>query len=333
MVKVSVVVPVYNVEKYLAKCLQSLIGQTLKDIEIVVVNDGSADGSQKIADEFKERYPEIIKCVVKENGGVGSARNAGLERASGEYIAFIDSDDYVKADMLERLYDSAKKHDSDVAIGGNIYVDENGDVLREEIFSYGKECFNADETRDVLLSSIGVCNKIYRADFLRKIGAKFRVQKWYEDFDFIIKVLLSAQRISVVEDAFYYYLQRQGSIMNNSNLIRNLEILEALSETLKFCKERNLLEKYYDEIEFLALLHAYSAASVRIINADADKKDKLLALEEIKSYMDKEFKDFKNNKYIGSHLSRNKKIVMRLLDLKLYTLIGLMFKAKRVLAR
>ena len=93
MVKVSVVVPVYNVEKYLAKCLQSLIGQTLKDIEIVVVNDGSADGSQKIADEFKERYPEIIKCVVKENGGLGSARNAGLERPSGEYIAFIDSDD------------------------------------------------------------------------------------------------------------------------------------------------------------------------------------------------------------------------------------------------
>ena len=108
MVKVSVIVPVYNVEKYLTQCLDSLVNQTLKDIEIIIVNDESPDNSQAIIDKYAKRYPKIIKAYKKKNGGLSDARNYGIERATGDYIGFVDSDDFVELDMYEDLYKAAK---------------------------------------------------------------------------------------------------------------------------------------------------------------------------------------------------------------------------------
>lgn len=109
MVKVSIIVPVYNVEKYLKKCLNSLVNQTLDDIEIIVVNDESPDNSQRIIDEFEKKYPSKIKTITKKNGGQGSARNEGLKVATGEYIGYVDSDDYISNTMFEKMYNTAKK--------------------------------------------------------------------------------------------------------------------------------------------------------------------------------------------------------------------------------
>jgi CDP-glycerol glycerophosphotransferase len=114
--KVSVIVPVYNVEKYLAKCLDSLVHQSLKEIEIIVVNDSTKDNSQEIIDTYKTQFPSIVQSYIKENGGVGEARNFGLKHASGEYIGFIDSDDYVELDMYEKMYELACKNDSDLVV-------------------------------------------------------------------------------------------------------------------------------------------------------------------------------------------------------------------------
>ena len=115
MVKVSVIVPVYNVYDYLGKCLDSLVNQTLKDIEIIVVNDGSPDNSEEIIDIYKKKY-KCIKAYKKENGGLSDARNYGIKRAQGEYIAFIDSDDYVDTQMLEKMYQKAKKDNLDIVV-------------------------------------------------------------------------------------------------------------------------------------------------------------------------------------------------------------------------
>ena len=115
-IKVSVIVPVYNVEKFIDKCLNSLVNQTLKEIEIIVVNDGSPDNSQKIIDEYVKKYPDKIKSFIKENGGQGSARNMGMEKAVGEYISFVDSDDWLDLDTLEKMYFLAKKDKSDIVI-------------------------------------------------------------------------------------------------------------------------------------------------------------------------------------------------------------------------
>ena len=110
MVKVSIIVPVYNVEKYIKKCLDSLVNQTLKDIEIIVVNDGSPDNSQKIIDKYVKEYPTKVKSYITENGGQGSARNFGIYKATGEYILYVDSDDYIELNMAELLYKEAKKY-------------------------------------------------------------------------------------------------------------------------------------------------------------------------------------------------------------------------------
>ena len=125
MKKVSIIVPVYNVEKYLAKCLDSLVSQTLEDVEIIVVDDGSKDNSKQIIDEFQTKYPDKIKSFVKENGGLSDARNFGLDRAIGEYIGFVDSDDYVTAEMFEEMHSLAQKYDAEMVICNLQKVDEN----------------------------------------------------------------------------------------------------------------------------------------------------------------------------------------------------------------
>ena len=129
MIKVSVIVPVYNVEKYLEKCLDSLVNQTLKEIEIIIVNDGSPDNSHKIIDKYTKKYKNI-KAYLKENGGLSDARNYGLKKASGEYIAFLDSDDFVKEDMYQKMYEKAKSGNFDMIVCDLNYKSENSSVIQ-----------------------------------------------------------------------------------------------------------------------------------------------------------------------------------------------------------
>ena len=127
MPKVSVIIPVYNVQEYLRDCLESLVNQTIKnDLEVIIVNDGSKDKSQNIIDEYVEKYPELFKSYIKENGGQGSARNYGVKKASGEYIGFVDSDDYIENDMYEILYNEGIKKKLDIVVCDMAWVYEDG---------------------------------------------------------------------------------------------------------------------------------------------------------------------------------------------------------------
>ena len=162
MKKVSVIVPVYKVEKYLNKCLESLVNQTLQDIEIIVVNDGSPDNSQSIIDNFKQNYPEKIISIIKENGGQGSARNVGLEKSSGQYIGYVDSDDYIELDMYEKLYNKAITNDFDVVICDNFVVNEKNEKKYPEC-NYKNEHSTLE---NAFLGKIAVWNKIYKRKIL-----------------------------------------------------------------------------------------------------------------------------------------------------------------------
>ena len=128
--KVSIIIPVYNVEKYLKKCLDSVVNQTLKDIEIIVVNDGSPDNSQKIIDEYAKKYSQIAS-YTKENGGLSDARNYGIKKSKGKYLAFIDSDDFIDHDMIKKMYNKAVKENLDIVVCNSVEVYENG--LKREI--------------------------------------------------------------------------------------------------------------------------------------------------------------------------------------------------------
>lgn len=317
MKKVSIIVPVYNVEKYIAKCLDSLVNQTLSDIEVIVVNDGSPDNSQTIIDDYVAKYPDIIKSYTKENGGQGSARNYGLKKATGEYIGYVDSDDYVRKDMFETLYNKATQEKLDIVICGNYVVYENLTKKKIELNNYVLE----DKHDNAFFGKLGVCNKIYKKSLVQKLA--FRSKKWYEDLDFTVKALSSAKKVDYVDEPLYYYLYREGSTMNNSNIQRNLEILDAFEE-VKYEK------KYHDIIEYLAIDNIYISAIVRVINAKADKKIKFEAINEMKSYVSKNFKDFEKNKYLPL-LTNNRKIIYKLINKNKYWLVKLIFMIKKSL--
>ena len=318
--KVSIIVPVYNVEKYIEKCLTSLVNQTLDEIEIIVVNDGSPDNSDKIINKYVKKYPSKIKYYIKENGGQGSARNFGLTKANGEYIGYVDSDDYIELDMYEKMYAKAKEKESDIVICGSYNVNE---VTGEKIKDIDEIYFD-DLKLNAFFGRKAVWNKIYKKEIIEKNNLIFRSKVWYEDFDFTMNAIINAKKIDYINEPFYDYLIREGSTMNNSNVDRNLEILLAFDEVLKNKK----LDKYKEIIEFLAIDHIYISTIVRIINANADKTKKKEVINKLLSYMDSNFKEYKNNKYLYL-LPRNRKMVFKLLKMKQYTLIKYIFKIKR----
>ena len=322
-IKVSVIVPVYNVEKFIDKCLNSLVNQTLKEIEIIVVNDGTKDNSQKIIDKYVKKYPDKIKSYIKENGGQGSARNYGLEKANGEYIGYVDSDDFVEKDMYKKLYNKAKENNYDIVVCGNYNVSE--DYQNKNIDTFINN-YNTD-LENIFFGKMAVWNKIYKRDILIKNKLEFKEKVWYEDLAFTLKAIMNSNTFAFIDEPLYDYLIREGSTMNNSNVKRNLEILEAFNDILSYI-QHNKKEEYFSKIEFLAIDHIYISAIVRVLKAEADDKVKRETINKLIDYMNKKFPNYKNNKYINT-LSKNRKIIYKLINIKMYGLINLIFKVKK----
>ncbi len=321
MIKVSVIVPVYNVADYLAKCLDSLVNQTLKELEIIVVNDGSLDNSSKIIDKYVKKYPAKIKAFNKKNGGQGSARNYGLKHAQGEYIAFVDSDDYIDLDMFTKMYNKAKEDDSDVVICGM-----NNISLTNKISIDNNNFPNKD--LKILLGSMGVCNKIFKKDLIIKNNLQFRCNVWYEDIDFLVKILLDNIKISFIDDALYNYVLRTGSTMNNSNIVKNTDILLSFDEMIKYFKSRKIYDNIYEKLEFLAIYHIYIAGICRVILAKDKRKNKIKIINKLRDYLSNNFPNYQNNSYL-QYMSSNKKIIYKLLNLKWYNIIKIILVVKK----
>lgn len=319
MKKISVIIPVYNVESYIEKCLDSLVNQTLKEIEIIVVNDGSPDGSQIIIDEYVKKYPKLVKSYTQKNGGQGSARNFGIKKAVGEYISFVDSDDYIEHDMLEKMYTSAISNKSDVVICGNKVISMNYEIIK-----YEKANLFYNET-DIIFGKMAVWNKLYRKDILKNIN--FRSGVWYEDIDYTIKVLLNTKKISFVNECLYNYLLRPGSTMNNSNVQRNLEIITAFDEIIDYFKKNKKYLENKAKIEFLAIDHIYISAIVRIIRANVSRKEKKIIINKLKKYVEDKFPDFNKNKYLKK-ISSNRKNIYLLIKNNLYCIVSIVFRIK-----
>jgi glycosyltransferase, group 2 family protein len=321
--KLSIIVPVYGVEKYIDKCLDSLVKQSLKEIEIIVVNDGTKDNSQKIIDKYVKKYPEKIKSYIKENGGQGSARNYGLEKANGEYIGYVDSDDFIEKDMYKKLYNKAKEDNYDIVVCGNYNVSE--DYQNKNIDAFINN-YNTD-LENIFFGKMAVWNKIYKRDILIKNKLEFKEKVWYEDLAFTLKAIMNSNTFAFIDEPLYDYLIREGSTMNNSNVQRNLEILDAFNDILSYI-QHNKKEEYFSKIEFLAIDHIYISAIVRVLKAEADDKVKRETINKLLDYMNKKFPNYKNNKYINT-LSKNRKIIYKLINIKMYGLINLIFKVKK----
>ena len=225
--KISLIVPVYNVENYLEKCLNSLVNQTLQEIEILVINDGSTDNSQKIIEVFQNKFPQKIKAFTKENGGLSDARNFGIDRATGEFLAFVDSDDYVSETMMEEMYDLAKKHEAEIVICNLQKVDENGNVTQKLT-----QIPNLPEKIDLekhfsVFSDISyfACNKIFKRELFE--GKRFQKGMHFEDIELIPQILLQCKTLAKTDAFYYQYLERSNSI-SKSHTERGLDILKAV---------------------------------------------------------------------------------------------------------
>ncbi len=226
MTKVSIIVPFHNVEKYISKCLTTLMYQSLEDIEIICVNDASTDASKEIVQNYIEHDNRIILLNTEILSGQSYARNIGLEVASGEYIGYVDSDDWCSLDMFEKMYNSAKKSNSDITMcGAELYDDIEQKFYTDDYYGlksfekFKNDVFNADAAKDIILSNPAVLwNKIYRHDFLLDNNIKFQEGFIYEDLPYSMETFIKAQKINIVNENLYFYRQnRRFSTMKNSD--------------------------------------------------------------------------------------------------------------------
>lgn len=326
MSKVSVIIPVYNVEKYLKKCLDSIIKQTLEDIEIIVVNDGSPDNSQSIIDEYAKKDKRIIP-IIQENGRQGKARNTGLKIAKGEYISFVDSDDYLELNMLEKMYNEAKNNDSDIVICGHYVCYEDSNKKEIAIINDNLVQDTINNKHNKLLNIIAPWCKLCKKDLIIDNEITFMEKIYYEDLAFSLKILALANKISFVNEPLYNYIVREGSTMTSSNLVRNLDIITAFDDAIKYFKKHNLYKKYYQELEFLAIDNIYISTIVRIVRSKATNQEKMDIIKKLLNFMNDNFSSYKKNIHI-KELSKNRKLIYKLINLKQYWLIRLIFKVK-----
>lgn len=292
--KVSVIVPVYNVEKYLDKCLDSLANQTLKDIEIIVVNDGSPDNSQDIIDRYVKRY-STIKSFVKENGGVSDARNYGIKKATGKYIAFVDGDDYVTYDMYEKMYNKAESGNFDIVVCDLNYVYENEKIVR---VSSKIEHDTTDIKKTYINMYPCVWNKIYKKN-LFKNNIEFKSGVWFEDVDFLYKIFPYVKTIGVVKEPLNQYVQRSGSITKTFDK-RLYNYIDNFNDLIKFYQERDLYNKYRFELEYCYVRYIYATFINQARNFTKEEYDKAveIAIRNVKE----NFPKYKKNKYFYTSL-------------------------------
>ncbi len=242
---ISVIVPVYNVEKYLSKCLDTILNQTFSNIEIICVNDGSTDGSRKILAQYAQKDSRI-KIVDKKNGGLSSARNAGMKVATGEFYSFIDSDDWIDVTMLEKLYKSMVSLNTDISICAvhqfdetNQKIDDSNPYYTLGYFdeSFDNRAFCYVDTKPFLMDvCVMAWNKLYRKSFIDECQAKFPDGLIFEDGPFFFSIFFKTKRISIVRDFLYYYrINRSGSIIHKAGkkFLNVIDVVELMYDKIK----------------------------------------------------------------------------------------------------
>lgn len=244
---ISIIVPVYNVEQYLRRCIDSLINQTLKEIEIILVDDGSTDSSGSICDEY-EIKDNRIRVIHKNNRGLSHSRNIGIDIAKGKYILFVDSDDFIHPQMIEILYNTIIDNDADITICDFDRVYENTNVEFEkyeniqDINIYNNiEALNELYSKNVVKFVIA-WNKLYKRELFENL--RYKEGKIHEDEFIIHELLYRSNKVIHIHLSLYFYLQRQDSIMNSKFSVRRLDGLDAYRERITFFKYRNEKELF-----------------------------------------------------------------------------------------
>ncbi len=298
---ISVIVPVYNVEQYLEKCISSIIDQTYRNLEIILVDDGSTDQSGALCDEFAQKDGRI-RVIHKENGGVADARNVGIEACNGEYVSFVDSDDYIHPEMLAKLYDSLKQFGADVSICQYFLVDENGGITYgvsfHDFVPYG--VITGDQALQKLLYNksgyfVVVWNRLVKKKLFSQV--RFPLDRAYEDEYVAHRLFGQCEKVICIQDALYYYLQRPNSIMSN---VRNGFMMERYLNHVEVMLDRMQYLKSIRKNEYAAVAYRrgvfslYTAFTYRL-----QTKQTKEAKKHYRSLKRKLCKNYPVTKYLG----------------------------------
>ena len=323
MPKASVIVPVYKVEEYLEKCVQSILAQTERDFELILVDDGSPDRCGALCDSLAQTDSRI-RVIHQENQGLGGARNTGIREARGDWLLLVDSDDWIEPKILEKAMEAGLREEADLVMFAFRTVDEQGrelGVFREDMPK--ERGIGLQEHKEALLTAPCAWNKLYRRSFFQGTGLAYPPRVWYEDLRTTPKLMAKAGRMVFLDEVGYNYLQRQGSIMKSANLERNREILDAFDDLLPWFRKEGLFEAYRRELEYLAVFHVYLTAGVRV--ALADRKSPLL--RELAAYVEERFPGWRQNPYLPK-LGGKRRLLVSLLQKKWYWAVSLLFKLK-----
>ncbi len=320
--KFSVIVPVYNVSAYLQECVDSLTAQTFDDYEIILVDDGSSDGSEMLCDGFRAAFPDRVRVIHQKNSGLGAARNKGMAAAQGEYLLFVDSDDYISRDTLRILDGAIRKTDAAMVIFGFSYVWPDHMVPGEASPLAGLPPVTLEEHPELLLHSPSTWLRVWHRSLFDNPELRFPDRVWFEDLRTTAKALTQCPGVAVIPDRLYYYRQREGSILHNENLRRNLEILDAMDDLLDYFGRHGLMDRYGAWLECLAVENMI-LASQRVLMRDPDAD----FLPEFIGYLAHRFPGYERGELL-SHLGRKKRMVFWLLRKRKYRLLRSIFQLR-----
>lgn len=295
-IKLSIIIPCYNVENYVEKCINSLLQQTLNDIEIIVVNDGSKDNTLKILKKLVKENTNI-KLIDKKNAGVSAARNDALKIAKGEYIGFLDSDDWVEKDMFEKMYNKAIKENLDIVASDTnaVYPDKNI-IIKSNISQ-------TSTPQELMLNAYAVIwNKIYKKELLDGITFK-EGMTFCEDVLFLYMIYSRVNKVGAIDEALHYYLQREGSLTYTYDK-KLYQLIDSLDNVVEFYKKEKKLKKYHDEIEYSYVRYLYATFIKRLAKTKNEEEFKKGISYVIKK-VNETFPKYKKNKYINTLKPKN----------------------------
>lgn len=302
---ISIIVPVYNVNLYLNRCVESILNQSFENYEICLIDDGSTDGSELQCDLYATKYEDKVRVVHQKNQGLGGARNTGIRLARGDYLFFVDSDDYISESCLQLLADEINRRKPDLLIFNFEKVDESGrvkEISSDRFAKYepGMYSSRVENKKELLLSFPSACNKIFKRSLFINYNIWFPSKVWYEDIRTVLKVYQVADRIFYLNQTIYYYVERTGSITNNLNVEKNKEIIEAFYDIIEYYQSHGIYKQYYSELEYIAIRHLYIAASLRVLNITIDNE----IIDCFKYFMKENFPLYKKNRYLKSSESK-----------------------------
>lgn len=289
MKKISVIIPCYNAEKYINKCLDSVLNSTLKDIEVIVINDGSKDSTLNIIKSYKDKR---IVLIDKENAGVAMARNDGLKKATGEYITFIDSDDYIEPTAYEEMYNKAKELNLDL-----IACDVKMIYPNKEVIIDSKIKDNSTNKELMIDAYAAIWNKLFKKELIN--GLEFsKGINLCEDVEFLYKVYSRVKKVGSIQKPFYNYIQRPNSLtyVYDEKIYHAIKVADSIMD---YYKKNKLFDKYRDELEYTYIRYTYGTFIKRL----AKTKDKKKYNEGVKFAKEKvleNFPNYKKNKYINN---------------------------------